>query len=153
MFCFLCLLHLCLTSSSSLCLSSAAAPLICLFCSSLSGATLKLLFVLFLLQIWVHSAHNGSGYYSGYGEEVLQSDHFNSRLSFGDTQTVWARTGYLGFLRRTELTDANGGKCPTSPRDHVTQVLTNGVNMASVFPNQRDTTPCSWWELWRRPWS
>ena len=63
-----------------------------------------------LLQIWVHSAHNGSGYYSGYGEEVLQSDHFNSRLSFGDTQTVWARTGYLGFLRRTELTDANGGR-------------------------------------------
>uniref|UniRef100_A0A3B3I744 Disco interacting protein 2 homolog C n=1 Tax=Oryzias latipes TaxID=8090 RepID=A0A3B3I744_ORYLA len=59
-------------------------------------------------EIWVHSAHNGSGYYSGYGEEVLQSDHFNSRLSFGDTQTVWARTGYLGFLRRTELTDAHG---------------------------------------------
>ena len=58
----------------------------------------------------MHSAHNGSGYYSGYGEEVLQSDHFNSRLSFGDTQTVWARTGYLGFLRRTELTDANGGQ-------------------------------------------
>lgn len=63
-----------------------------------------------VLQIWVHSAHNGSGYYSGYGEEVLQSDHFSSRLSFGDTQTVWARTGYLGFLRRTELTDANGGR-------------------------------------------
>ncbi|XP_062335716.1 disco-interacting protein 2 homolog C-like isoform X3 [Osmerus eperlanus] len=59
-------------------------------------------------EIWVHSAHNGSGYYSGYGEEVLQSDHFSSRLSFGDTQTVWARTGYLGFLRRTELTDASG---------------------------------------------
>uniref|UniRef100_A0A3P9HPK8 DMAP1-binding domain-containing protein n=1 Tax=Oryzias latipes TaxID=8090 RepID=A0A3P9HPK8_ORYLA len=59
-------------------------------------------------EIWVHSAHNGSGYYSGYGEEVLQSDHFNSRLSFGDTQRVWARTGYLGFLRRTELTDAHG---------------------------------------------
>ncbi|KAG9355194.1 hypothetical protein JZ751_000032 [Albula glossodonta] len=37
-----------------------------------------------------------------------ESDHFNSRLSFGDTQTVWARTGYLGFLRRTELTDASG---------------------------------------------
>lgn len=63
----------------------------------------------------MHSAHNGSGYYSGYGEEVLQSDHFNSRLSFGDTQTVWARTGYLGFLRRTELTDANGGQRPRRP--------------------------------------
>nr|XP_046211528.1 disco-interacting protein 2 homolog C-like isoform X2 [Oncorhynchus gorbuscha] len=59
-------------------------------------------------EIWVHSDHNGSGYYSGYGEEVLQSDHFTSRLSFGDTSTVWARTGYLGFLRRTELTDASG---------------------------------------------
>ena len=62
------------------------------------------------LQIWVHSAHNASGYFTIYGDESLQSDHFNSRLSFGDTQTVWARTGYLGFLRRTELTDANGGE-------------------------------------------
>lgn len=60
-------------------------------------------------QIWVHSGHNGSGYFTVYGDEALQSDHFNSRLSFGDTQTIWARTGYLGFLRRTELTDASGG--------------------------------------------
>ncbi|XP_074180950.1 disco-interacting protein 2 homolog C [Rhinolophus sinicus] len=60
-------------------------------------------------EIWVHSAHNASGYFTIYGDESLQSDHFSSRLSFGDTQTVWARTGYLGFLRRTELTDANGG--------------------------------------------
>ncbi|XP_072910951.1 disco-interacting protein 2 homolog C isoform X1 [Hemitrygon akajei] len=59
-------------------------------------------------EIWVHSAHNASGYFTIYGDESLQSDHFNSRLSFGDTQTVWARTGYLGFLRRTDLTDANG---------------------------------------------
>ncbi|XP_053738211.1 disco-interacting protein 2 homolog C isoform X3 [Synchiropus splendidus] len=59
-------------------------------------------------EIWVHSGHNASGYFSVYGDEALQSDHFTSRLSFGDTQTVWARTGYLGFLRRTELTDASG---------------------------------------------
>uniref|UniRef100_A0A8C5UT31 Disco interacting C n=1 Tax=Microcebus murinus TaxID=30608 RepID=A0A8C5UT31_MICMU len=59
-------------------------------------------------EIWVHSAHNASGYFTIYGDESLQSDHFSSRLSFGDTQTIWARTGYLGFLRRTELTDANG---------------------------------------------
>ncbi|XP_072297869.1 disco-interacting protein 2 homolog C isoform X2 [Eucyclogobius newberryi] len=59
-------------------------------------------------EIWVHSGHNASGYFTVYGDEALQSDHFCSRLSFGDTQTVWARTGYLGFLRRTELTDANG---------------------------------------------
>ncbi|KAJ8350044.1 hypothetical protein SKAU_G00251740 [Synaphobranchus kaupii] len=42
------------------------------------------------------------------GEEALHADHFSTKLSFGDTQTVWARTGYLGFLRRTELTDACG---------------------------------------------
>ncbi|MGH0136687.1 UNVERIFIED_CONTAM: hypothetical protein FKN15_066560 [Acipenser sinensis] len=61
-------------------------------------------------EVWVHSAHNSSGYFTIYGEESLQSDHFNSHLSFGDTQTIWARTGYLGFLRRTDLTDASGGE-------------------------------------------
>ncbi|XP_078740523.1 disco-interacting protein 2 homolog C-like isoform X6 [Lampetra fluviatilis] len=59
-------------------------------------------------EIWVSSPHNASGYYTLYGDEPLHSDHFSARLSFGDTQTVWARTGYLGFLRRTELTDASG---------------------------------------------
>uniref|UniRef100_A0A8B9JTS5 Disco-interacting protein 2 homolog Cb n=1 Tax=Astyanax mexicanus TaxID=7994 RepID=A0A8B9JTS5_ASTMX len=59
-------------------------------------------------EIWVHSSQNASGYFSVFGEENVRSDHFSARLSFGDTQTVWARTGYLGFLRRTELTDASG---------------------------------------------
>uniref|UniRef100_A0A8C9VEH9 Disco interacting A n=1 Tax=Scleropages formosus TaxID=113540 RepID=A0A8C9VEH9_SCLFO len=59
-------------------------------------------------EIWVSSPHNATGYYTVYGEEALHADHFNTKLSFGDTQTVWARTGYLGFLRRTELTDASG---------------------------------------------
>ncbi|XP_043917847.1 disco-interacting protein 2 homolog A-like [Protopterus annectens] len=59
-------------------------------------------------EIWVSCPHNATGYYTVYGEESLHSDHFSARLSFGDTQTVWARTGYLGFLRRTELTDATG---------------------------------------------
>ncbi|XP_031748312.1 disco-interacting protein 2 homolog A isoform X4 [Xenopus tropicalis] len=59
-------------------------------------------------EIWISSPHNANGYYTVYGEEALHADHFNARLSFGDTQTVWARTGYLGFLRRTELTDASG---------------------------------------------
>ncbi|KAK3542865.1 hypothetical protein QTP70_006124 [Hemibagrus guttatus] len=59
-------------------------------------------------EIWVSSPHNATGYYTVYGEEALHADHFCTKLSFGDTQTVWARTGYLGFLRRTELTDASG---------------------------------------------
>uniref|UniRef100_A0A8C0L7C5 Disco interacting A n=1 Tax=Canis lupus dingo TaxID=286419 RepID=A0A8C0L7C5_CANLU len=61
-------------------------------------------------EIWVSSPHNATGYYTVYGEEALHADHFSARLSFGDTQTIWARTGYLGFLRRTELTDASGGE-------------------------------------------
>uniref|UniRef100_A0A674MTF3 Disco interacting A n=1 Tax=Takifugu rubripes TaxID=31033 RepID=A0A674MTF3_TAKRU len=59
-------------------------------------------------EVWVSSPHNATGYYTVYGEEALHADHFNTKLSFGDTQSVWARTGYLGFLRRTELTDASG---------------------------------------------
>ncbi|XP_074175518.1 disco-interacting protein 2 homolog A isoform X1 [Rhinolophus sinicus] len=59
-------------------------------------------------EIWVSSPHNATGYYTVHGEEALHADHFSARLSLGDTQTIWARTGYLGFLRRTELTDASG---------------------------------------------
>ncbi|XP_033274435.2 disco-interacting protein 2 homolog A isoform X13 [Orcinus orca] len=59
-------------------------------------------------EVWVSSPHSATGYYTVYGEEGLHADHFSARLSFGDTQTVWARTGFLGFLRRTELTDASG---------------------------------------------
>ena len=57
----------------------------------------------------MNSPHSASGYYTIYGEESLQADHFNTRLSFGETHTLWARTGYLGFVRRTELLDASGG--------------------------------------------
>lgn len=62
------------------------------------------------VQIWVNSPHNASGYYTIYGEESLQADHFNTRLSFGEPQTLWARTSYLGFIKRTELLDASGGE-------------------------------------------
>lgn len=105
-------------------------------------------------QIWVHSAHNASGYFTIYGDESLQSDHFNSRLSFGDTQTVWARTGYLGFLRRTELTDANGGKSPgmsgeagPQPQEHAVCCPAAGMQLsgkerrASLSPHAEATCP------------
>uniref|UniRef100_A0A665WND5 Disco-interacting protein 2 homolog B-A-like n=1 Tax=Echeneis naucrates TaxID=173247 RepID=A0A665WND5_ECHNA len=61
-------------------------------------------------EIWVNSPHNASGYYTIYGEESLQADHFNTKLSFGDPQTLWARTGYLGFVKRTELLEASGDR-------------------------------------------
>uniref|UniRef100_A0A674D558 Disco-interacting protein 2 homolog B-A-like n=1 Tax=Salmo trutta TaxID=8032 RepID=A0A674D558_SALTR len=59
-------------------------------------------------EIWINSPHSASGYYTIYGEESLQADHFNTKLSFGDPTTLWARTGNLGFVKRTELLDAAG---------------------------------------------
>ncbi|XP_053593846.1 disco-interacting protein 2 isoform X5 [Microplitis demolitor] len=53
-------------------------------------------------EIWVQSAHNASGYFTIYGDESDYADHFNARLVTGNTGEVYARTGYLGFLRRTE---------------------------------------------------
>lgn len=61
-------------------------------------------------EIWVASAHNAAGFFSLFGEETrMQTDHFNARLSTGETKTVWARTGYLGFLRQTQAITADGG--------------------------------------------
>lgn len=60
-------------------------------------------------QIWVQSPHNTSGYFTIYGDESLHNDHFNAHLSTGDTTQTYARTGYLGFLRRTESVQADGG--------------------------------------------
>ena len=53
-------------------------------------------------EIWVQSSHNASGYFSIYGDESDYADHFSARLVTGNTSEVYARTGYLGFLRRTE---------------------------------------------------
>lgn len=60
-------------------------------------------------EIWVQSSHNASGYFTIFGDEVQLSDHFNARLITGDTSQDYARTGYLGFLRRTESVQADGG--------------------------------------------
>ncbi|KAK6105889.1 AMP-binding enzyme family protein [Brugia pahangi] len=60
-------------------------------------------------EIWVACSHNAVGYFTLYGEEAsLHIDHFNARLSTGDTLKRFARTGYLGFLRRTQSITADG---------------------------------------------
>lgn len=61
-------------------------------------------------EIWVHSPHNAAGYSSIYGDDSLHGDHFDSRLATGDMNTSYARTGYLGFVRRTDLTQSDGGR-------------------------------------------
>ena len=62
-------------------------------------------------EIWVQSPFNASGYFNVYGDESVHNDHFNARLTTGDTTQTYARTGYLGFLRRTESVQADGGEC------------------------------------------
>uniref|UniRef100_A0A914GXB6 AMP-dependent synthetase/ligase domain-containing protein n=1 Tax=Globodera rostochiensis TaxID=31243 RepID=A0A914GXB6_GLORO len=60
-------------------------------------------------EIWVASGHSASGFFSLFGEEAhLQTNHFNARLKTGDTNTKFARTGYLGFLRQTQAITADG---------------------------------------------
>ncbi|KAK2187914.1 hypothetical protein NP493_150g01040 [Ridgeia piscesae] len=59
-------------------------------------------------EIWVNSGHNANGYFSAYGEQTLHRDHFEAHLATGDIHTTYARTGYLGFIRRTEKTQSDG---------------------------------------------
>ncbi|XP_040564455.1 disco-interacting protein 2 homolog A isoform X2 [Lepeophtheirus salmonis] len=59
-------------------------------------------------EIWVQCPHNASGYFTIYGEDSTYQDHFNVRLVTGTTGEVYARTGYLGFLRRTEAIGSDG---------------------------------------------
>ena len=75
------------------------------------------------MQIWVSSPHNASGYY-GLKEEIndaLSKEHFHATLSgAGDTSVVYARTGYLGFMIKSE-DNAKSKGCllytSPSPRD------------------------------------
>lgn len=59
-------------------------------------------------EIWVQSPHNSSGFFAVFGDENVHNEHFNARLSTGDISQTYARTGYLGFLRRTESVQADG---------------------------------------------
>ena len=64
-----------------------------------------------ILQIWVNSPHNGSGYFMT-GEDSQTEDRFNAKLTtggLGETGATYARTGYLGFIKRTDFTQTDGG--------------------------------------------
>ncbi|XP_045114738.1 disco-interacting protein 2 homolog C-like isoform X3 [Portunus trituberculatus] len=59
-------------------------------------------------EIWVQCSHNASGYFTVYGDDGTSNDHFSAQLVTGNTGETYARTGYLGFLRRTESVQADG---------------------------------------------
>ena len=64
-------------------------------------------------EIWVQAPHNSSGYFTVYADESgtgpSTADHFSAKLVTGSTGESYARTGYLGFLRRTESVQSDGG--------------------------------------------
>ncbi|CAD6200008.1 unnamed protein product [Caenorhabditis auriculariae] len=60
-------------------------------------------------EIWVSCAHSAGSAFSVFGDESsMHTDHFNARLTTGDTRTRWARTGFLGFLRQTQSITEHG---------------------------------------------
>lgn len=66
-------------------------------------------------EIWVQSPHTANGYFTIYGDETDYNDHFNAKLVTGSTTEMYARTGYLGFLRRTECSQAASVLDETTP--------------------------------------
>ena len=70
------------------------------------------IFVFQISKIWVNSPHNGSGYFMT-GEDSQTEDRFNAKLTtggLGETGATYARTGYLGFIKRTDFTQTDGGE-------------------------------------------
>ncbi|CAF0720628.1 unnamed protein product [Rotaria sp. Silwood1] len=66
-------------------------------------------------ELWVQSGHNSLGcQIISYGDNHQHhgsnhnSDQFYSHLATGDTRQLYARTGYLGFVRRTDSIAADG---------------------------------------------
>lgn len=68
-----------------------------------------------LNNLQVQSPHNANGYFTIYGDETDYNDHFNAKLVTGQTTEVYARTGYLGFLRRTECSQSASVLDETTP--------------------------------------
>ncbi|KAH8850202.1 Disco-interacting protein 2isoform 3 [Schistosoma japonicum] len=74
-------------------------------------------------EIWVSSPHNSTELLGPFDSASLNrstgvasqpvpglnaADALHARLVTGDTERVYARTGFLGFVRRTELTQSDG---------------------------------------------
>lgn len=87
-------------------------------------------------EIWVQSPHNADGYFIILGDDLDYNDHFNAKLVTGATNEVWARTGYLGFLRRTECSQSGSILDETTPsiasRDSDNESLHSSHNISAT---------------------
>ncbi|EDX07006.1 GD25718 [Drosophila simulans] len=90
-------------------------------------------------EIWVQAPHNANGYFTIYGDETDYNDHFNAKLVTGATSELYARTGYLGFLRRTECSQSASLLDETTPsvasRDSDTESLNSISQLQLNFSN------------------
>lgn len=94
----------------------------------------------------VQSPHSANGYYTIYGDETDYNDHFNAKLVTGATTEVYARTGYLGFLRRTECSQSVSVLDETTPsiasRDSDNESLSSiNQSHANLASNTCTSTP------------
>jgi len=58
-------------------------------------------------EIWVQSPHNSIGYFSTIGNDSTLNEQFNQKLITADAASAkytYARTGFLGFLRKSDAT-------------------------------------------------
>ncbi|XP_070495402.1 disco-interacting protein 2-like isoform X4 [Chironomus tepperi] len=96
-------------------------------------------------EIWVQSPHTSSGYFTIYGDEADYNDHFNAKLVTGcSTTETWARTGYLGFLRRIECSQSYSLLEETHPALAATRDIDPGYDqMYTATGGAAQTTPAS----------
>lgn len=96
-------------------------------------------------EIWVQSPHTANGYFTIYGDETDYNDHFTAKLVTGvDRTEQYARTGYLGFLRRTECSQVGSILDETTPsiasRDSDTESLHSQNTLQSQHTVASSTT-------------
>lgn len=101
-------------------------------------------------EIWVQAGHVAAGYFTIYGDDSDCSEHFNARLVVGNTSSneLYARTGYLGFLRRTTESSHTTTDPPSSGDHHnidstTTLDSTNSVTQLNCPPAVRSATVIS----------
>lgn len=92
---------------------------------------------IFSAFLQVQSPHNSKGYFTIYGDETDYNDHFSARLVSGASTTeTWARTGYLGFLRKTECSQA----CSLLEETLPTIVKDDVLDYDQTYPNSSTGT-------------
>lgn len=72
-------------------------------------------------EIWIQSPHNSIGYFSTQGTNTTLNEQFNQKLITADGTSAkysYARTGFLGFLRRSDTSTRKGDSIDSDQSTH-----------------------------------